>query len=176
MKTLKTLLSVFAIAAVFSTGAMAQETAEVPVTANVEAALSLTPTAIALGTIQQATSTIDANTNDTATETNLGAGASAGSLQIVGSAGVDVSVSWTNATLDNADNTDPITFTPSVYNGSSSVSSGGTVTLPGPDLSGTVTLNGDITLDVGGTLASPSGTGSYSTANGSAITFTVQYN
>jgi len=167
MKNLNKIIAAFTVMLlVGSANIFAQETAEVAVTAQVEAALVLTPTDVALGTIQQEASVIDANANDDATETNLGDGASAGSLQITGSTGVDVVVSWTNGILDNAGETDPITFTPSVWLGASEVTSGGTVTLAG----------GDITLNVGGALEAPSGTGAYSTANGAnPITFTVSY-
>ncbi len=168
MKTLKT-LSIFVVAAFLSTGAFAQETADVAVSATVEAALVLTPTAIALGTIQTGeASIIDANANDDATEANLGTGASAGSIQIQGTSGASIEVSWTNATLDNG--SDPTVFTPSVWNGASEVATpaGTTITLTG----------GDITLDVGGELAATGGTGTYntSTGSGSPITFTVSYN
>lgn len=165
MKNLR-ILSTLIIAAVLSTGAFAQENANVAVTAQVEAALVLTPTAVALGTIQTAAaSIIDANANDDATEANLGDGATAGALQIVGTAGVDVVVSWVDASLDNVGTTDAVAFTASVWLAAAEVTSGGTVTLTG----------GDITLDVGGELAATSGTGAYSTANGTPIVFTVSY-
>lgn len=169
MKTLKTLLSVFAVAAVFSAGAYAQETANITVTTEVQAAIVLTPTNIDLGSIQSgAAAILDANSNDDAVEANIGTTASAGSIQIQGTTGASIDVSWTNATLDNG--SDPITFTPSVWNGSSELTTPGgtTETIAG----------GDITLDVGGELDAPSGTGTYDTATGSGspITFTVQYN
>ncbi len=168
MKTLKT-LTIFAVAAFLSNGVFAQDMADVAVSATVEAALVLTPTAVALGTIQTAeVSIIDANANDDATEANLGTGASAGSIQIQGTSGASIDVSWTNATLDNG--SDPTTFTPSVWNGASELATpaGTTVTLTA----------GDITIDVGGELAATSGTGTYntSTGSGSPITFTVSYN
>ncbi|MDR9416427.1 MAG: hypothetical protein RI564_09090 [Gracilimonas sp.] len=169
MKTLKTILSVFAIAAVFSAGAYAQETADVEVTAEVVTALTLTPSNIDLGTIQTgAASILDANSNDDATEANIGTSASAGSIQIDGSSGASIDVSWTNATLDNG--TETLTFTPSVWNGSSELTTPGGTT---ETISG-----GSITLDVGGELDAPSGSGTYDTTTGTgeAITFTVQYN
>lgn len=165
MKNFK-ILSTLVLAAVLSTGAFAQENANVAVTAQVEAALVLTPTAVALGTIQTAAaSIIDANANDDATEANLGDGATAGALQIVGTSGVDVVVSWVDASLDNAGTTDAVAFTASVWLGAAEVTSGSNVTLTG----------GDITLDVGGELAATSGTGAYSTVNGTPIVFTVSY-
>lgn len=169
MKTLKTLLSVFAVVAVFSTAALAQQTADVNVTANVQATLDLTPTAIALGSIQQSASDIAANVNDNGdgSSTNVGVGASAGSLQIEGTSGVDVDVTWTTANLTNGTPAEDATFTPSVWLGATELTSGDDITITG----------GDITLDVGGQLAAPTGTGSYSTSGGtgSPITFTVQY-
>ena len=168
MKTLKT-LSIFVVTAFLSNGAFAQSTADVTVAATVEAALVLTPTAVALGSIQTGEASIlDANANDDATEANLGTGASAGSLQITGTAGASIDVSWTNATLDNG--SDPVTFTPSVWLAAAELvtPAGSTVTLTG----------GDITIDVGGELDATSGTGTYntSTGSGSPITFTVSYN
>lgn len=169
---MKKLFKLSIVAVVFlglSTVASAQTNANVAVTATVNAALTLTPSDIALGTIQQASSTIDANANDAATEANLGVGASAGSLQIQGTTGASVDVAFANGILTDAGGANPATFTPSVYNGVTSVASGDDVTLTG----------GDITLDVGGTLAAPAGSGSYSTANGGTATpivFTITYN
>ena len=168
MKTLKTLLSAFALAAVLSTGALAQVQADVNVTANVQATLNLTPTAIALGSIQQAASDIAANVNDNGdgSSSNVGVGASAGSLQIQGTAGVDVDVTWTGtAVLTNGTPAENVNFTPSVWLGATELGQGDDITITG----------GDITLDVGGELAAPTGTGSYTTTGGTPITFTVQY-
>jgi hypothetical protein len=167
MKNLKNILSIFAVLGIFATGVFAQETDVVAVTAEVQATITLATTDIALGTIQQAASVIDANSNDDATEANIGTTASPGSIQIDGTAGASITVSWTNATLDTSPASDAITFTPSVWNGSSELTTpgGSTETITG----------GSITLDVGGELAAPGGTGTYSTANGSPITFTVQY-
>lgn len=170
MKNLNKLVTAFALMLlVGSANILAQENANVAVTAQVEAALVLTPTAIALGTIQTASaSIIDANTSDDATEANLGDGATAGALQIVGTTGVDVVVSWVNAQLNRVDDDDALAFVPSVWLSTSEVTSGGTVTLAG----------GDITLDVGGALDAPSQTGAYSSAIGTGsvpIVFTVSY-
>lgn len=167
MKTLRTLSFVFLLTLGLTSFGLAQENANVNVSATVNAALQLTPGDITLGTIQTGlASTIDANTNDGATEANLGDGASAGALQIEGDAGANVIVSWTTATVSDGSG-DNLLFTPSVYNGASAVASGASVAITG----------GDITLDVGGSLAAPSSTGAYSTTNagGSPITFTVAY-
>ncbi len=166
MKNLfKTTLLLFVVAG-FATTVNAQS--DVEVSATVNAVITLTPTNVVLGTISQGITTLDANTNDVATETNVGAGASAGSLQIQGTTGATVSVTFGTATLTDAAGANPTTFTPSVYNGTAAVASGGTVTLTG----------GDITLNIGGSLADTGATGSFNTTNtgGSAITFTVAYN
>ncbi|TVQ65000.1 MAG: hypothetical protein EA360_11055 [Balneolaceae bacterium] len=164
-------ITIIAIALfMFAVGnAFAQSTADVAVTAVVQDALTLTPTAVAFGTIQaNAAATIEANTNDPATNANLGTGATAGALQIEGTTGVDVTISWANATLTDGSGANPTTFTPVVYNGASAVTSGAS------DL--TIT-GGDITLNVGGTLAAIANPGSYSTGNtnGVPVVFTVQY-
>ena len=154
------------IALVTVVGAIAQETANVAVTATVNAALQLTPSSVAFGAIQaNIASNIKANSNDGTTETNLGNGATAGALQIIGTTGVDVTVTWTNGTLSDGTNT--ATFTPVVYNDAAEVTSGNDVTLSG----------GDITLGVGGNLTAIPDPGTYSTATagGSPVVFTVQY-
>lgn len=156
------------IALVTVAGAFAQETANVAVTATVQDALSLTPTAVAFGAIQASqVSYIKANSNDGTAETNLGNGATAGSLQIEGTTGVDVTVSWANGTLTDGSGLNPTTFTPTVYNDAAAVTSGNDVTLTG----------GNITLDVGGQLAAITNPGTYSTGNtnGTPVVFTVQY-
>jgi hypothetical protein len=146
-----------------------QETADVNVTTTVQSVLVLTPTNINLGGIQEGiASYLDANTNDTGTEVNIGSTAQPGSLQIQGSAGASVMIEWTTATLTDNVGNNPATFTPTFYNGVSVVTSGGNVVLTG----------GDITLDIGGGLTAISTTGLFSTShtNGSPITITIQYN
>lgn len=169
MKSLKTILSVFAIAAVFSANSFAQENDVVTATALVQAALTVTTSAnIDLGSIQTGVaSTIDANSNDVATEANIGTGATAGQVDLTGTSGASVTVDFTGATLDNAGGSDPLAFTTSVYNGSSAVTTGSSITLTG----------GVAQLDIGGTLAAASGTGTYNTTQGggSDITVTITY-
>lgn len=168
MKSFKTLLSVFAIAAFLTATATAQEQSTVTATALVQADLTVTTaTNIDLGTIQTgAASTIKANVNDGATEANLGTGATAGQVDITGTASASVTVDFTNATLDNG--SDPVTFTTVVYTGASAVTSGTSISLDG---------GGAAQLDIGGSLAAPSGTGTYDTATGggSPITVTITY-
>lgn len=169
MKNLKT-LSILAIFGLFaSTSAFAQVSSTVTATAEVVTALTVnTSQNIDLGTINSGTaSVIKANTNDGAVEANLGIGAQAGQVDVTGATGASVQVDFTNATLNNG--SDPLTFTTVVYTGSTAVSSGSTQTLTG----------GAMQLDLGGSLAAPSGTGTYDTSignSGSPITVTITYN
>ncbi|MEO9886414.1 MAG: hypothetical protein ABJR05_03990 [Balneola sp.] len=167
MKNLNKIIVAFTlIILVGSANILAQENANVAVTAQVEAALVLTPTDIALGTIQTgSTSTIGATNAESASDDNLGDTFTRGALQIVGTTDVDVVVAWVDGSLDNAGTTDALDFTASVFDGTTDLTNGDTVTLTG----------GDITLGVGGTLDAPSGTGAYSTANGTPIIFTITY-
>jgi len=169
MKSFKTILSVFAIAAVFSANSFAQESDVVTATALVQAALTVTTSAnIDLGSIQTGTaSTIDANSNDVATEANIGTGATAGQVDVTGTASASVTVNFTTATLSNGVDTD-LTFTTRVYNGTTNVTDGSSITLDG---------SGDAQLDIGGTLDAPDGTGTYNTSTGagSDITVTITY-
>ncbi len=150
------LTTIIALISVVSAIAQTPTTADVAVTATVNAALSLTATPVAFGVIQAgAASYIQANANDGTTETNLGATHSPGALQIQGTTGVDVTVSWANGILTDANDANPVTFTPVVYLAAAQITSGST----------TVTLaTGDITLDIGGSLGSIANTGNYSTA------------
>lgn len=166
---MKKLILTTIIALVSVVGAFAQETADVAVSATVNGAITLTPSAVSFGVIAADTqSYIEANGNDSGTDTNVGTGHTAGALQIQGTAGVDLTVSWTTGTLTDGGGANPITFTPSVWT-TTEISSGVTnLTLTG----------GGITLDVGGTLGAISTAGVYSTGNGgtaSPVTFTVNY-
>jgi hypothetical protein len=168
MKSLKTLLSVFAIAAFLTATATAQEQSTVTATTLVQADLTVTTaTNIDLGTIQTGeTSTIKANANDGATEANLGTSATAGQVDVSGTASASVTVNFTNATLDNG--SDPLTFTTVVYSGSTAVSDGDSISLDS---------DGVAQLDIGGSLAAPGETGTYDTGTGfgSPITVTITY-
>lgn len=175
MKNLKSLIALFAVISFVGSSALfAQQTGNVAVTALVQDALVLTPTDIALGTIQSgAVSTIGANAGQSGSDANLGTTIQRGSLAIAGNNSASIEVSWANATLtDDAGTPNTLTFTPSVYNGASSVTSGATLALDG---------SGDLTLGVGGTLDAPSVGGSYTTGtaganSGTPIVFTVSYN
>ncbi|MBO6621479.1 MAG: hypothetical protein JJ892_01365 [Balneola sp.] len=171
MKNLFKISAVLLVFAGLTTTANAQENVEV--TATVNAVITLAHTDVALGTIQQGITTLDANANDVATETNVGTGAAAGSLTITGTASATVTVTFGTATLTDAGGLNATTFTPSVYDGAAAITSGSTV----------ITLNdggssNQAILNIGGTLADTGATGSFSTTNGggSALTFTVSYN
>ena len=147
----------------------AQTSADIAVTANVNATLTLTGSDIQFGTIQaDLASYIQANTNDGTAESNLGTDAQAGSLLIEGTDGSDVTVSWTDGTLTDGDGNNATNFTPTVYLDNTEVNNGAS------DVS---IQTAGTTLDIGGSLGVISNTGSYSTGNpsGSPVTFTVQY-
>lgn len=170
MKTFKNIFAAIALVAVLSVSVNAQVTSDVQVSAQVNAALVLTPTAVVLGSIQQAASDLAANAND-GSSTNVGTTATPGALLIAGTSGASVNVTWTGANLSNGTALEDAAFTPSVFNGATGLASGDDVTLTG----------GSVTLDVGGSLAAPGGTGAYTSdtnthASAFPITFTVQYN
>jgi len=167
---MKKLSSLIIALFVLSAGTVfAQSNADVNVTAEVNAALTLTPTNIQFGTIEANTSSyIQANTNDGTAESNTGTNANAGSLLIEGTEGSDVTVSWTTASLTDNDGNNATTFTPVVYLNTTEITNGA------DDVS---IATGGTTLDIGGNLDAIANTGSYSTsnANGTPVTFTVQY-
>ena len=148
----------------------AQTSADVTVSADVQAALALTVNQnVNFGTIQQAAASLDAASGDASAPdgTNLGSNAQLGVVDITGTAGVDTVIDFTNALLSDGTNT--VAFTTNVQDitNGASLTSGNTVTLTG----------GAITLQIGGDLADPGTTGSFSTTNsgGSPVTITVQY-
>lgn len=171
MKNLKNILSIFAVLGIFATGAFAQESADVAVSATVVADLTVSADQdIALGTIQTgATSTINAGPDDVTATSNIGIGATYGIVRINGNVTTSVDIDFENATVDNG--SDALTFTTSVFD-----SAGAATVADQGDL--TTDASGNLTLYVGGTLAAPSGTGTYNTSTGSGdpITFTITYN
>lgn len=169
MKKLILLLTVFAFA--LTANVFAQESADVAVNAEVQADLALQATAVEFGIIEQATSTLAANSNDgDGSSTNVGTGATPGTLTIAGSEGSGVQITFGTATLvvENGDSNTPadiITFTPTLYFDALQINSG--------DSFG---LAASTTIDIGGTLSEPQQTGSFSTGNGgSPLTVQVQY-
>ena len=176
MKTLKTILSVFALAAVVSTATFAQETANVGVTANVIADLTISADEdVALGTIQSgASSTIAAGPWDATTESNLGTGAQFGIVRVAGASGASVDVSFTDGALQNASNNDLLNFVTTVHDSTSATTSAAVATGDNRTLGG-----GLMTLYIGGTLDAPSAAEAYTTATGTSVAtidVTVTYN
>jgi len=164
----KVLLITTAFVFAFTANVIAQVSTDVGVTADVEQAITLTPADISFGTIEEGRSSyLPANANDeTAESENIGAGATAGSLQIEGS-DANVTISWTAGLLVNSEDSEiTADFTPTVFNGEDQVSSG--------DNDLTIT-GGDITLDIGGSLEAINTSGSYSTDGGEPVRFTVAY-
>lgn len=168
----KLITSTFALVFLFlSTNVFAQYSDDVTVTANVEAELAITVDQnVVFGTIQQLAASLDresADENDP-DGTNIGSTAQLGKVTLGGSASTTLLVSYTNATLDNG--SDPIAFTSEVRDvtNSANIASGATVDLDG---------SGNAVLHIGGSLAAPSGTGTYntSTGGGSPVTITIQY-
>lgn len=166
MKKLLLFLTVFAFA--LTANVFAQVSDDVGVTADVQAALNIETTDVVFGTIEQATSILAANENDTPSE-NIGTTATPGSLTIEGTSGSTVQITFDeDATLAlDGDENETITFTPSFFFGNSSVANEDTIELDGA-LS---------TVNIGGSLSLPGATGSYSTEfdGGSVMTVTVQY-
>ena len=150
-----------------------QQTVEV--NASVIAKLAIVSTQdVEVGTIVTSEpSVLPANGNDAATVTNAGVNAAPGQIIVSGAAGERISVSFSNATLANP--TGGIaTFSPSVYESATSVTSGDEVTF----IAGSGN-SGQITLDIGGTLSAiaDGDEGDYSTTNagGTPIEFTFTY-
>jgi hypothetical protein len=107
MKTLKTLLSVFVLAALLTTSTFAQETSNVTVDAVVIAELSIvTQSDIDLGSIQANTiSTLDADTTASSSNTNVGDDFTRGKIRVSGEAGQAINVSWTDAVMNDSTST-----------------------------------------------------------------------
>jgi len=170
MKKVILLITVFAIAAASNLVAQNSDTADLAVTATVVNALSVEATDVAFGDVDGGVSAhVNAGTGDATTSANASA-PTAGSISIEGNNNGTVFVSWGTGTLTDSDGNNPTTFTPTVVFSGSALSNEDSVTLDG---------DGEAELGVGGTLAAiTGGTGLFSTAhdNGSAVTFTVQYN
>lgn len=171
------LLSTIFVALLISTGVFAQQVVQqdIDVNAVVIAKLAIVSTVdVDMGTIVTGTASIlPANANDQSTVTNAGVGATPGQIVVSGAAGESMSVTYTNATLTNASGASA-NFVPSVYEGSTAITSGDDVTF-----TATSGNSGQVSIDIGGLLTSvPDGSeGDYSTTNagGSPITFTFTY-
>ena len=163
--TLTTLLVLFA------SQAFGQTSADVEVSADVLGALTLTPTNVVFGEIQvDQESTIAANENDSNNNSNVGASFQVGALQIEADE-TDVMVKINQMAVLNTDQgSEEIQFTPSIYNDNSNLN------LEAVDDEAQVTVtNGNITLDIGGSLPAISSPGTYSTEFGEDLIIEVQY-
>lgn len=174
MKNLLKLIPVFLLSILIIPTVNAQVDESVQVGAQVNATITLSSTDVSLGTIQTGQNSIlSGNRVTVGGESNIGDDASHGTLTIIGSDDAEVIVSWnTDVKLDKSDSSDPLDFTPSVYDGGNEVGNGTTTY----QVKSTVSPGTELTI--GGTLAAPGSTGAYSTSlgTGKAITFTVQYN
>lgn len=175
MKNSKIFSFTFAIAVLFSASAFAQdETADVNVTATVTGALSISTTDVAFGSIATGSNPdLAANANDAASS-DVGAGATPGAVELSsGVSGAELLVEWnSDVTLSDGEAVEnTLTFTADIYHGASQLTSGvSTITLDG---------SGEATLDIGGSLSSPTVAGIYTTASGASakpltVSFTYQ--
>lgn len=183
MKTLKTLLSVFAIAAVFSAGALAQESAVVNATASVNSALSISfsNSTLAFGGLSQGnyTAIVSANSaHNGGVNSNTGASASTAAGTISGTGGASIDVSYNSSVIMENASADQITVTPVVYltNDATAatqlIAQTGTSTVIDTDDESVLTVGGEITM----TAATPTGTYDTATGSGTDLTITVNYN
>jgi len=171
MKTLKIFGTAFIMifASFLTQEAQAQETADVNVSANVLAALTLNTTDIDFGNVQNNTASTVAPTA-AGTDINAGVAGSTiirGLVDITGVANGTLDVTCTDATLDDG--------TGNTISFSTNAEVGGTALNCGAD---TITLDGsgNATVNIGGSLTAASTAGAYSTSTGgSPITFSFTY-
>jgi hypothetical protein len=177
MKTLKTILSVFALAAVFSSAAFAQA---VNVAATVEADISVTvdETVDFAGVQANSNPVLDPN----GTHTDVGAGATLGKLTIGASNTTQLVIDWDQTTVTLGDGTtNTMTFTPDITAFQTDVPGSSLAVTKATANSNTATSgSGALFVYIGGNLGALSGqaTGTYSSSasNGSGdLTFTVNY-
>ena len=177
MKNLKTILSVFAIAAVFSSTAFAQT--DVNVAAKVEANISVTKNDNVDFAGIQATSNPVLDPNGT--NTDVGAGAKVGKLTISASNSTQLVINWDQTSVTLGDGTNTMTFTPDItaYQTDTPASSVA-LTKATANAASATSGSGALFVYIGGNLGALSGqtAGTYSSsaANGSGdLTFTVNY-
>lgn len=171
MKTLKIFGTafIFIFALTLTQEVRAQETADVNVSANVLAALTLNTTDIDFGNVQNNTASTVAPTT-AGTDVNAGVAGSSitrGLVDITGVANGTLDVTCTDATLgDGGGNT--LTFTTDAEVGGTTLNCGAdTITLDG---------TGNATINIGGSLTAATTAGAYSTSTGgSPITFSFTY-
>ena len=166
---MKKLSSLIIALFVLSAGTVFAQTAEVGVSADVLAELNVTGTDVEFGNVSQGTvAEVQANGSDI-TSSNASAPV-AGSLTITADGQEYIVQVIQTAVLENGDG-EQLTFTHRVFDDATEVTS---------DVDGTgytVTGGGDLTLDIGGQLQSPTAAGNYSTAtSGQPLIFEVNYN
>lgn len=187
MKTLKTILSVFALAAVFSASTFAQgggaQSAVVNATANVNSALSISfsTTTLAFGGLSQGnyTAIVSANSaHNGGNNSDTGSGASTAIGEIEGTAGASIDVSYNSSVVMENGNGDQLTVTPVIYLTNDATPATELIAQTGTSTS--IDSDGKSDLTVGGeiTIATTTPTGSYDTATGAGtdLTVTVNYN
>jgi len=177
MKRTFSLLSVLTFVLALSGSVFAQPSQAITATANVQAQINITKNNdIDFATIQQGSSpTIDPSGSNS----DVGAGAKAGDLDITASSSTQLVISWTASPVlsDGSGNTMP--YSPAVY---ADTTGGSTtqITGNGSAASNTSTdTSGSLHLSVGGnlTVGASQTSGSYSTANtgGTPFSITVNY-
>lgn len=173
MKTLKTLLSVFAVAAVFSAGAYAQDaSASVGATATVYNTLTITVNdSLSFGGIDfsnRGTVTIPAD--GSAISGPAGGGAQRADVSLSGTANASITIDFSDATLSDGTNT--IAVDVYAYDGTTTEND------DAESISSTLDGTGALTLNFGGEADfSTAAAGIYNTSNssGSPISVTVNY-
>ena len=171
MKNNKILL-VMMIVGIMSSSLFAQLTDDVDVTATVVAELSLTnPVNVAFGNVSQDQNAV---IDPTGASHSGVSNPTIGSLDVTGSSGAAVIVSWnTTVTLADGDNSATMTFTPNLYQGATSADAA--------IVNGTAYNLAAASSDIyiGGTLTvgTTQETGAYSTANtgGTPLTVDIVY-
>ncbi len=172
MKNLKTLLALFVVSAVLTSGAFAQDNDDVEISATILSALTVTTSAdIAFGNVDNNTDAfVQANANDAASSNATAP--SAGQVDISGAANnAALVVSWTETPqLEETTNNNLLDFTPSVWFDALELTTfgGSNITLTGTTGS----------IDIGGNLGSagqPAGTYVSDASFGTALVVTVDY-
>jgi hypothetical protein len=184
MKTLKSILTVFALAAVFSSASFAQETQDIAASAVVLADISLTfASDVSFGNIQDTGSPVlDPQGTNTA---DVGAGATFGSFSISANGSTQLLIDWDQTTVTlNDGGANNLDFTPDVSaSNTATIGTSSDVTKNTANAATATSAGGALTVYVGGSLETSGGgamsgeaAGTYTSANGSGdLTFTVNY-
>ncbi|SMO88745.1 hypothetical protein [Gracilimonas mengyeensis] len=175
MKTLKTILSAFALAAILSTGALAQQ-AIVNASANVLNVLQVSGSDIVFGDVDNNTNAyIQAGFTGETASSNTGSDTPGAVSISQGANNTTVEIVW-NTDVVLSDGTNTINFQPVLSHNSTEKAGAGGGTSKTASLS--LDGSGEATISIGGSLSSAGAiAGSYSTSNagGTALTVTVSY-